>query len=141
MSGERLQDHWSSGFTPRISSHRGQSCQALCHSFQEFDISMLLGRVVISWYAHQKLFSVFLCKTMLGVQIRINLINEILMGTITTTYIFISGSQKRYENMAMQHIAAIFHGCKNDNFWLHFFDYFHIFAQNIDCGYTLEPPH
>ena len=21
------------------------------------------------------------------------------------------------------------------------FYYFHIFAQNIDCGYTLEPPH
>ena len=20
-------------------------------------------------------------------------------------------------------------------------DYFNIFAQNIDCGYTLEPPH
>ena len=45
-----------------------------------------------------------------------------------------------YENMPMQH-TAIFHGCKNDNFQLIFFDNFHIFAQNIDCGYTLEPPH
>ena len=27
---------------------------------------------------------------------------------------------------------------KNDNFQLKFFDYFHIFAQNIDRGYTLE---
>ena len=34
----------------------------------------------------------------------------------------------------------IFHGCKNDNFQLKNFAYFHIFAQNIDCGYTLEPP-
>ena len=31
-----------------------------------------------------------------------------------------------------------FRGCKNDNFWLKRFDYFHIFAQNIDCGYTLD---
>ena len=26
----------------------------------------------------------------------------------------------------------------NDNFQFKFFDYCHIFAQNIDCGYTLE---
>ena len=45
-----------------------------------------------------------------------------------------------YENTPMQHTAT-FHGCKKDNFWLNFFGYFHIFAQNIDCGYSLEPPH
>ena len=39
----------------------------------------------------------------------------------------------------MQH-TAIFHGCKNDNFRLQSFDYFHIFAQNIDWGYMLEAP-
>ena len=45
-----------------------------------------------------------------------------------------------YTNISMQY-TAIFHGCKNGNFQLIFFvDYFHIFAQNIDCGYTLEPP-
>ena len=38
-----------------------------------------------------------------------------------------------YENMPMQH-TAIFQVCKNDNFQLKCFDYFHIFAQNI------EPP-
>ena len=37
--------------------------------------------------------------------------------------------------------TGIFHASKNDNFHLKFFDYFLIFAQNIDCGYTLEPPH
>ena len=36
--------------------------------------------------------------------------------------------------------TAIFHGCKNDNFQMIFFYIFLIFAQNIDCGYTLEPP-
>ena len=35
--------------------------------------------------------------------------------------------------------TAIFHGCKNDNFQMTIFDIF-LFAQNIDCGYTLEPP-
>ena len=44
----------------------------------------------------------------------------------------------QYENMPMQY-TTIFHGCKNDHFQLIFY-YFHIFAQNIDCGYTLEPP-
>ena len=41
-----------------------------------------------------------------------------------------------YENTP----TAIFHGCKNDNSKMIFFYYFHIFAQNIDCGYTLELP-
>ena len=44
-----------------------------------------------------------------------------------------------YANIPMEYIA-IFHGNKTDNFQLKFFDFFHIFAQNIDCGYTLEPP-
>ena len=29
---------------------------------------------------------------------------------------------------------------KNENFQIKFFDIFHISAQNIDCGYSLEPP-
>ena len=41
-----------------------------------------------------------------------------------------------YENTPMQN-TAIFHGCKNVHFQMNFFL---IFAQNIDCGYTLEPP-
>ena len=41
----------------------------------------------------------------------------------------------------IQRYTAIFHGRNNDNFRLKPFDYFQIFAQNIDCGYKLEPPH
>ena len=41
--------------------------------------------------------------------------------------------------MSVQY-TAIFHGCKNDNFQMKMFDIFLIFAPNIDCGYTLEPP-
>ena len=29
---------------------------------------------------------------------------------------------------------------KNENFQMKFSDIFHISAQNIDCGYSLEPP-
>ena len=36
--------------------------------------------------------------------------------------------------------TAIFHGCKNVHFQMKFFNIFLIFAQYIDCGYTLEPP-
>ena len=41
-----------------------------------------------------------------------------------------------YENMPMQY-TEIFKAVKNENFLWKFLD---IFAQNIDCGYTLEPP-
>ena len=29
---------------------------------------------------------------------------------------------------------------KNENFQIRIYDIFHIYAQNIDCGYSLEPP-
>ena len=44
-----------------------------------------------------------------------------------------------YANLSVQY-TVIFHGCKNDNFQMKYCNTFHIFAQNIDCGYTLEPP-
>ena len=44
-----------------------------------------------------------------------------------------------YENLPMLY-SAIFHGCKKDNFQMKNYDVFLNFAQNIDCGYTLEPP-
>ena len=37
--------------------------------------------------------------------------------------------------------TAIYHGCKNVNFQMKNYKFFLIFAQNIDCGFTLEPPH
>ena len=47
---------------------------------------------------------------------------------------------QQYENTPMQY-TAIFHGCKNVHFQIIIFlIFFLIFAQNIDCGYTLEPP-
>ena len=44
-----------------------------------------------------------------------------------------------YANMSMQY-TALFHGRKNDNFQMKNCYSFLIFAQNIDCGYTLELP-
>ena len=44
-----------------------------------------------------------------------------------------------YENTPMQY-TEIFFGDKNEKFYWKIFDIFLIFAQNIDCGYTLEPP-
>ena len=45
-----------------------------------------------------------------------------------------------YENTPMQY-TAIFHGRKNYDIQMKNGDIFLIFAQNMDCGYTLEPPH
>ena len=44
-----------------------------------------------------------------------------------------------YHDVPMQH-TAIFTAEKNDNLALKMFYYFLMFAQNVDCGYTLEPP-
>ena len=46
---------------------------------------------------------------------------------------------EHYKNTPMQYTEKIF-GCKNKNFHWKNFDIFLIFAQNIDCGYMLEPP-
>ena len=46
---------------------------------------------------------------------------------------------QHYENLPMQH-TDIFSQLKIENFHEKSFDNFHSFAQNIDCGYTLEPP-
>ena len=43
-----------------------------------------------------------------------------------------------YENTPMQYILRFLHGRKNDNFQMKNCDFFLIFAQNIDCGYTLS---
>ena len=49
----------------------------------------------------------------------------------------------KYSVALRKHAHAIyrkFFGCKNRKFHQKNFDIFLIFAQNIDCGYTLEPP-
>ena len=47
--------------------------------------------------------------------------------------------QSHYENLPMQYTVMFFQQ-KNRKFHWKIFDIFLIFAQNIDCGYTLEPP-
>ena len=47
--------------------------------------------------------------------------------------------QFHYENLTMQYTEKFF-GCKNEIFQWTNFNIFLIFAQNIDCGYTLELP-
>ena len=44
-----------------------------------------------------------------------------------------------YENKSMQH-TEIFLALKIENFQLKNVHIFLIFAQNTDCGYTLDPP-
>ena len=44
-----------------------------------------------------------------------------------------------YENMPFQ-IYWKFYNQKKENFQIKISDIFHISAQNIDCGYSLEPP-
>ena len=46
---------------------------------------------------------------------------------------------KHYANTPMQY-TAIFTPVKYDNFQMKDCNIFLIFPQNIDCGYTLNPP-
>ena len=48
--------------------------------------------------------------------------------------------ENHYENLPMQY-TEIFLPVKIEKFHWIFKNIFLIFAQNIDCGYTLEPPH
>ena len=47
--------------------------------------------------------------------------------------------QMHYETLPIQFIEN-FSAFKIENFVGKQFDIFKVFAQNIDCGYTLEPP-
>ena len=50
------------------------------------------------------------------------------------------GVQNYYENKFMQYTTN-FNDYQNDNFhFFFFFIIFHFFAENINCGYMLEPP-
>ena len=55
------------------------------------------------------------------------------IGNPCTSYILM-----HYPNTTMQYTAIIY-GCKNVHFQMKFFNNI-FFAQNIDCGNTLEPP-
>ena len=54
-------------------------------------------------------------------------------------HIKLCGERSHYANMSVQY-TAMFHRCKNGNFQINKCNIFLIFAQNIDRGYTLEPP-
>ena len=63
----------------------------------------------------------------------------IKVSTLHGRVIMMVSMSVHYANTPMQY-TAIFHGCKNVYFQVYFLNIFRIFAQNIDCGYTLEPP-
>ena len=50
-----------------------------------------------------------------------------------------ASKNQHYENTPIQ-IYWQFYNQKNENFHIKNSDIFHISAQNIDCGYSLEPP-
>ena len=50
-----------------------------------------------------------------------------------------AGQRNHYENTPMQYTENYL-VVKNEKFHWKIFDIFLIFAQNIDCEYTLEPP-
>ena len=50
-----------------------------------------------------------------------------------------SSGVSHYENIAYSNILKIL-PAKNENFQIKNPDIFHTSSQNIDCGYSLEPP-
>ena len=51
----------------------------------------------------------------------------------------ILGHLLHYENIPIQIYCKFYHQ-KNENFQIKNSDIFYVSAQNIDCGYSLEPP-
>ena len=74
---------------------------------------------------------------LLSVQIVSNVGKKVTGKRVTEKTVADFG-RKHYENMSMQY-TEIFKVVKNENFHWKIFAIFLIFAQNIDCGYTLEP--
>ena len=60
------------------------------------------------------------------------------LGSVTNKYDEAYRSQ-HYDKTHTKY-TLIFNGCKTDNFQMKKIDIFLIFAQNIDCWYTLKPP-
>ena len=54
-------------------------------------------------------------------------------------YCLTVAQNKHYENTPIQY-NAILKAVKEYNFKMKNYDIFLIFVQNLDCGYTLEPP-
>ena len=67
------------------------------------------------------------------------MIETITKFKVNTSLQSTSMIKSHYANTPMQY-TAIFQRCKNVHFQMKIFDIFLTFAQNIDCGYTLEPP-
>ena len=52
--------------------------------------------------------------------------SSIILLMLSTTFFTSLGFEEHYVNMSVQY-TAIFHGCKNDNFQMKFFDFFFLF--------------
>ena len=60
--------------------------------------------------------------------------------TLHTSSLLLGNWSHHYENTPIQ-IYWTFYNQKRENFQIKNSDIFHITAQNIDCWYSLEPPH
>ena len=60
-------------------------------------------------------------------------------STDSTAWSIVSERRLTLRKHAYSNILKILQP-KKENFQIKFFDIFHISAQNIDCGYSLEPP-
>ena len=95
----------------------------------------------------QTVFLSVLGKNLLLQRDECNQIDSLVSPALLTVWLLLNRSGLRmsrksgshYENLPMQY-TEIFLTLKIENFQLKIFDSFLIFAQNIDCGYMLEPP-
>ena len=124
----------------------------ICHVLQFLDKIVILGVpfvlsniIVQCSICCRVTLSVFW--TYLGLRISIGTVLSNSVSTMPTnissiisTSIYSSLNRYRYENSRMQY-KDIFSAEKRENVSGKFFDIFNMFAQNIDCGYMLEPPH
>ena len=78
-------------------------------------------------------------KALISCAVTVQLICAFVFAYAKIRVSYDAAQMSHYEKMSMLY-TVIFHGCKQDNFQMKKCDVFLIFAQNIDFGYTLEPP-
>ena len=65
--------------------------------------------------------------------------NNVAKIYVQEHFTYLTAVHFHYENTLIQ-IYRKFHPQKTENFQIKNSDIFHISAQNINCGYSLEPP-
>ena len=117
----------------------------LIYSFSFYLLSHCFSRVAVLYLSNLRAF-----KLRPPDFVQVPIVNDEKAGPVypaqpygitgAVSHVIMNGSQHAISKTYPCNIQIFFFSCKNLKFHQKIFDINLIFAQNIDCGYTLEPP-